>query len=85
MQKIVVIGGSGYVGSEICRLAVAGGDRVTSVNARGRPAKLQAAPWADKVRWVKADVFGVDQWRHEVDANTVVVSSVGALGSSAVM
>jgi uncharacterized protein YbjT (DUF2867 family) len=86
-QNVVVVGGSGYVGRQICRVAVSRGHNVSSVNARGKPTSLEASDrqWADKVNWVQADVFHPDQWKHVITPGTVVVSSVGALGSAATM
>lgn len=83
--KVVVIGGSGYVGRQICQQAVVRGHFVTSVNLRGKPAALENEEWADKVTWLKADVFKPDEWDAVISADTTVVASVGALGSAETM
>lgn len=84
-KKVVVVGGSGYVGRRVCSEAWSRGHSVTSVNARGKPSGLENEPWADKVTWHKADVFNTDSWKDVIDEDTVVVSAVGALGNAATM
>ena len=82
---MVVLGGSGYVGSNICREAVSRGHTVTSVNVRGKPDAFAGEAWAAKVTWVKASVFEPESWQDTVDDKTVVVSSIGVLGNAATM
>lgn len=87
-KDIVVMGGSGFVGRNICREAVLRGHRVTSVNPRGRPTNFSFADenlWACNVKWVKASAFEEAKWASEVKEGSVVISSMGKLGSSAVM
>jgi uncharacterized protein YbjT (DUF2867 family) len=57
LKKVVVIGGSGFVGTRVCEQLVGRGVSVVSISRGGRPAS--AAPWADKVEWVAADA-GMD-------------------------
>ncbi len=53
-HQIVVLGGSGYVGSHVLQAALhRGADPVVSVNRAGQPPHLQAAPWASQVSWVR--------------------------------
>lgn len=56
-QQIVVLGGSGYVGSHVLQAALhRGAEPVVSVNRAGRPAHLEAAPWAGQVTWVRGEL-----------------------------
>eukprot|EP00735_Rhodelphis_limneticus_P006531 TRINITY_DN18947_c0_g1::TRINITY_DN18947_c0_g1_i1::g.21600::m.21600 TRINITY_DN18947_c0_g1::TRINITY_DN18947_c0_g1_i1::g.21600 ORF type:complete len:269 (-),score=33.91,sp/Q9FVR6/Y1222_ARATH/36.50/2e-45,NAD_binding_10/PF13460.1/2e-18,Epimerase/PF01370.16/3e-09,NmrA/PF05368.8/1.1e-08,3Beta_HSD/PF01073.14/3.2e-05,3Beta_HSD/PF01073.14/9.6e+02,NAD_binding_4/PF07993.7/20,NAD_binding_4/PF07993.7/0.5,RmlD_sub_bind/PF04321.12/0.4,RmlD_sub_bind/PF04321.12/1.7e+02,RmlD_sub_bind/PF04321.12/3.6e+02,Polysacc_sy len=55
IKKILVVGGSGYVGSHICKEAVRRGLQVSSLNRSGKPQGLGS--WADQVEWVKGDIL----------------------------
>lgn len=77
MVTLLVVGGSGFVGREVCRLAVRDGHGVRSVSRRGRPDV--DAPWADRVSWTSADVFRPNAWRDRLAGVDAVVHSVGTL------
>ena len=77
MSSLLVVGGSGFIGREVCRLAVRDGHDVRSVSRRGRPDV--DAPWADRVSWTSADVFRPNAWRDRLDGVDAVVHSVGTL------
>ncbi|ONM62590.1 NAD(P)-binding Rossmann-fold superfamily protein [Zea mays] len=49
-SDIVVLGGSGFVGSAICRAAVSKGIEVVSFSRSGRPS--YSDPWVDQVNWL---------------------------------
>lgn len=48
--QILVLGGSGFVGTEVCKAAILQGISVVSLSRSGRPSS--SAPWADRVTWV---------------------------------
>lgn len=73
--KVCVLGGSGFIGAEICRLAVAMGHRVVSVSRGGRPGVDE--PWVEGVTWVSADVGDLDAWSEHLDGCEALVYSVG--------
>lgn len=77
--KVVVLGGSGFIGSRICEALVAQGAPVVSVSRSGSPPE-GAGAWAQKVTWKKADVLapGLAQ---ELSGAEAVVSAIGSLGS----
>ncbi len=50
--RVVVFGGSGYVGTRVCKHGLQMGMAVTSISRHGRPANL-TADWANNVDWVK--------------------------------
>ncbi|CAN0067469.1 unnamed protein product [Choristocarpus tenellus] len=81
--KVVVFGGSGFVGQRVCQAAAATGAQVTSVNRSGAPSKV--GPWARDVRWVKADIFSPDDYINEIEGAVGVVSCVGSFGSDSEM
>ncbi len=80
MSTFLVIGGSGFIGREVCRLAVRDGHDVRSVSRRGRPDV--DAPWTERVSWTSADLFRPDVWRGRLDGVDVVVHSVGTIAES---
>jgi len=80
MTTLLVVGGSGFIGREICRLAVRDGHEVRSVSRSGRPAI--DAPWADAVSWTSADLFRPNVWRDRLDDVDAVVHSVGVIAET---
>lgn len=74
-MKILVTGGNGLIGSEVCRVAVDAGHEVIGLARRGRPG--QAAAWTERVRWVAADVLEPASWRDELRGVGAVVHCVG--------
>ncbi|KAK2373841.1 NAD(P)-binding Rossmann-fold superfamily protein [Trifolium repens] len=77
-EKIVVLGGNGFVGSAICKAAVSKGIEVISLNRSGRPSYSDS--WIDQVTWVSGDVFYVN-WDEVLPGATAVVSTLGGFGS----
>ncbi|XP_004245953.1 uncharacterized protein At1g32220, chloroplastic [Solanum lycopersicum] len=77
-ERIVVIGGSGFVGSAICKAAVSEGIEVISLSRSGRPSKSDS--WVDQVTWITGDVFYAN-WDEVLIGATAVVSTLGGFGS----
>ncbi|KAJ3692565.1 hypothetical protein LUZ60_011660 [Juncus effusus] len=77
-EKIVVLGGSGFVGSSICKAAVSNGIEVVSLSRSGRPSYTGA--WVDQVNWVKGDVFYA-RWEEVLGGATAVVTTLGGFGN----
>lgn len=84
MSEILVTGGSGFIGREVCRLAAERGHGVVSVARSGRPDwEGRADPtWADRVRWVSASVFEPRRWREYLENCDGVVHSIGVIEDS---
>jgi uncharacterized protein YbjT (DUF2867 family) len=72
---ICILGGSGFIGQEICRLAVAMGHRPTSVSRGGRPGGDE--PWLEGVEWIAASVFEPQHWRGSLRGCEALVHCVG--------
>lgn len=87
MGRIVVFGGNGYVGSQVCRAALALGLEVTSVNRSGCPSGKEE--WIRKVQWVQGDILNSTNEKREVVRAALVgadgaVSCVGGFGNNKV-
>ena len=79
-MKLVVPGGNGFIGSEICRVAVQNGHEVAAFGRTGRPALTPARhPWTQEVEWRAADVFNPDTWRDLLEGNDAVVHCIGTI------
>merc|ERR1712176_9259 len=60
LNKVVVVGGNGFVGSAVCRAAVQfGAQEVVSVSRSGAPKadQLAKSDWAQRVTWLKGDAL----------------------------
>lgn len=77
-ERVVVLGGSGFVGSAICKAAVSKGIEVISLSRSGRP--TYSGSWVDQVTWKSGDVFYVT-WDEVLTGATAVVSTIGGVGS----
>lgn len=77
-ERIVVLGGNGFVGSAICKAAVSRGIEVISLSRSGQPTYTGA--WVDQVTWISGDVFYVN-WDEVLVGATAVVSTLGGFGS----
>ncbi|CAI5722845.1 unnamed protein product [Peronospora effusa] len=83
-HRLLVVGGNGYVGSNILQRAVQKGVEVRSLNRSGKP-QWQDVPWIDEVDWHKGDVFDEVQLAKAVEGVTGVISAVGAFGNKEFM
>lgn len=74
--KLVVTGGSGLIGAEVCRVAVEHGHEVVSLSRQGRPATVEGA-WMARVAWQRADVLKPDSWREHLVGCDALIHCVG--------
>ncbi|XP_057467495.1 uncharacterized protein At1g32220, chloroplastic [Actinidia eriantha] len=77
-ERVVVLGGSGFVGSAICKAAVSEGIEVISLSRSGRPS--YSSSWIDQVTWTSGDVFYAN-WDEVLSGATAVVSTLGGFGN----
>ncbi|KAK2877778.1 hypothetical protein FQN49_001205 [Arthroderma sp. PD_2] len=83
--RIVVAGGSGFLGARICQSAVARGWEVVSLSRHGEPAwdtvspSGQAPRWAQKVEWAKADLLDPSSYGQHLKNASAVVHSMGII------
>lgn len=78
-MHLLVTGGNGFIGRQVCRLAVADGHEVTSVARSGPPDSRHRGAWADEVSWVGADVFAPQTYREHLENVDAVVHSIGVI------
>ncbi|KAL5598877.1 hypothetical protein BROUX41_003802 [Berkeleyomyces rouxiae] len=84
-KRIVVCGGNGFVGSRICKFAVARGWDVMSISRSGQPrwdavsASATAPAWARKVSWERANLLDATTYRALLSNSDYVVHSMGIL------
>lgn len=79
-QKLLVLGGNGYVGSHICKEALKQGLAVSSLSRSGKPSLRES--WANDVVWHRGDLLTPDSLKHAMSEATSVISCVGGFGSN---
>jgi nucleoside-diphosphate-sugar epimerase len=81
--RVTVLGGSGFVGSRVCKLLVQEGAAVTSVSRSGKPPAWAAGEdWVKRVDWVANDLTkgAREDLEAAIGKPVAVVSCVGAVG-----
>ncbi|KAL7821632.1 NAD(P)-binding protein [Trichoderma longibrachiatum ATCC 18648] len=84
-KKLIVCGGNGFLGSRICKYAVARGWDVTSISRSGEPrwdsvsSSATPPPWAHKVSWERADILEPSTYAPLLKGSDYVVHSMGIL------
>jgi len=82
VKRILVVGGNGFIGSAVCRTAVAKGLEVISVSSSGNPyrtPKGHSPAWTSKVDWQKGDALEPGSFAHLFSGVGAVVHSLGTL------
>ncbi|XP_068638214.1 uncharacterized protein At1g32220, chloroplastic-like [Aristolochia californica] len=82
-EKLLVLGGNGFVGSHVCKEAVECGLSVASLSRSGR-SNIQES-WANSVIWHQGSLLLLDSWKEALDGVTSVISCVGGFGSDSYM
>ncbi|XP_004291990.1 PREDICTED: uncharacterized protein At1g32220, chloroplastic-like isoform 1 [Fragaria vesca subsp. vesca] len=100
-EKLLVLGGNGFVGSHVCKEALDRGLSVASLSssrnhnwdfhkATGigtfRSGKSKLHDsWANNVTWYQGNLLSTDSWKDALDGVTSVISCVGGFGSNSYM
>lgn len=79
--KILVLGGSGFVGSHVCMEALHRSLPVVSLNRSGRP-EISNESWVNNVVWVRGDLFDPSRWQNSLEDVQAVISCVGGFGTN---
>ncbi len=75
--KIVVTGGSGFIGSRICDASVEAGHETVSVSRRGEtffPLRNRS-----QIKWVSGNVFEPSEWDQHLKECDAVIHAVGII------
>ncbi|KAI0128663.1 NAD dependent epimerase/dehydratase [Xylariales sp. AK1849] len=84
-KRLVVCGGNGFLGSRICKYAVARGWDVTSISRSGEPkwntvtASSTRPTWAHRISWERADILRPVTYLSLLRGADAVVHSMGIL------
>lgn len=84
-KRLIICGGSGFLGSRICKHAIARGWDVTSISHSGQPrweavtASCNSPPWSRDVAWERADMLRPAEYAPLLRGADCVVHSVGIL------
>ncbi|KAI1502283.1 hypothetical protein F5X99DRAFT_417996 [Biscogniauxia marginata] len=84
-KRLVVCGGNGFLGSRICKYAIARGWDVTSISRSGEPkwnsvtSSATPPPWAHRVTWERADILRPATYVSLLKGADYVVHSMGIL------
>lgn len=82
-EKLLVLGGNGFVGSHVCQEALNHGLSVASLSRSGRSSINEV--WADKVDWRQGNLRAPETFKDALDGVTSVISCVGGFGSNSYM
>ncbi|CAD5331349.1 unnamed protein product [Arabidopsis thaliana] len=82
-EKLLVLGGNGFVGSHVCKEALDRGLSVSSLSRSGR-SSLQES-WASRVTWHQGNLLSSDLLKDALEGVTSVISCVGGFGSNSYM
>ncbi|XP_057957493.1 uncharacterized protein At1g32220, chloroplastic isoform X2 [Malania oleifera] len=82
-EKLLVLGGNGFVGSHICREALDRGLSVSSLSRSGRSSIHES--WANSIIWNQGNLLLPDSWKEALSGVTAVISCVGGFGSNSYM
>jgi len=84
MSSVTVVGGTGFVGSRVCKLLAENGETVTSLSKTGViPKTFDGDEWTTRVTWKAADILSTDS--NSLDAligsPDTIVSCLGVIGT----
>ena len=79
-HKLLVLGGSGFVGSHVCKEALERGFVVSSLNRSGKPSISES--WADKVIWNQGNLLEPASLEDSMDGVSAVVCLTSFLPSN---
>ncbi|KAF2655649.1 NAD(P)-binding protein [Lophiostoma macrostomum CBS 122681] len=84
-KKLVICGGTGFLGSRICKAAAHRGWAVTSISRSGDPnwSSISSSPnapsWASSVSWQKGDILNPSTYTSHLENADAVIHSMGIL------
>lgn len=82
-EKLLVLGGNGFVGSHVCKEALDRGLSVASLSRSGRSSINE--PWANDISWHQGNLLSPESLKDALTGVTCVISCVGGFGSNSYM
>ncbi|CAN6609112.1 MIOREX complex component 2 [Trichomonascus vanleenenianus] len=81
MKSMVVLGGTGFLGRQICAAALRSGWKVTSLSKSGTPPTNGSIPISElsQIRWRKADAFEPSSYTEHLEGADAVVHTMGTI------
>ena len=76
-MKILVTGGSGFIGTAISKHAAEEGVSVVNISRRGK-SKCDE-DWVEKVDWIKSDIFDPKCWQNKAKGCDTIVHCIGII------
>ena len=78
-KRLVVFGGSGFVGGAVAEEALRRGLAVLCLSRSGAPvAGVSSQSWTKQAQWAKADALSPDTYRDKLTGADAVVISIGS-------
>lgn len=77
-DSILVTGGNGFLGKQICKLLSSRQLPVISISRSGKPQHIDDTDY-ELVKWVSADIFDVASWGHYLDHCKAVIHCIGII------
>lgn len=77
-----MVGGTGFVGSHLCKQAIQDGWKVSSLSRRGTPDSCKdpkRSAWMSKINWIKGDVMHPETYTAQLSGVDTVVHSMGVI------
>eukprot|EP01061_Rhynchopus_euleeides_P031750 TRINITY_DN52581_c0_g1_i1.p1 TRINITY_DN52581_c0_g1~~TRINITY_DN52581_c0_g1_i1.p1 ORF type:complete len:459 (+),score=107.62 TRINITY_DN52581_c0_g1_i1:70-1377(+) len=78
-RMMFVAGGSGFIGSNVCRESLKRGFKVVSLSRTGKPSHIKE-PWAEHVEWIQGDVQDPESYLPKLRNADAIVSCIGRFG-----
>jgi uncharacterized protein YbjT (DUF2867 family) len=77
-MNIVIFGGSGFIGTAVCKELIQRKHTVTSISRHGQPDTL-TDEWARNVHWLHSDILNDTKWQTAVKEADWVIDAIGIL------
>jgi nucleoside-diphosphate-sugar epimerase len=77
-KHLIVTGGNGFLGKQICRLASEIKIRVISISRSGKPKGINDKDYKN-VTWVSSDIFNPANWKKCLENCIAVIHSIGII------
>lgn len=75
-DKILITGGSGFLGKAICKLASQQDQPIISLSRNGKPSGIKEEDYRC-VQWVSANIFNPGDWKHLLTPCKAVIHCIG--------